>query len=331
MNFTASSAKRTTATLAAGLTVAGAAAVGISAPAQAASVATWDRLAQCESGGNWAINTGNGFYGGVQFTLTSWRAVGGQGYPHQASKAEQIDRAEKLLAIQGWGAWPSCSKQLGLTAADAAGSSATPIERTSSVDHAAQQRAAAEKAAAEKAAAEKAAAQRAEAQRQAEAERQAAAERWAAKVAAQKAAAERAEAQRQAAAEAAAEKAATERAEAQRQAAAEAAAEKAAAERAATDRAEAARQAASERSAAARQAASERSAAAQRAAAERAEARRQAAQQDTVVVVAGDTLFSLANKHRIDGGWEALYQANTDIIEDPNLIYVGQELTLPRG
>ena len=315
MNFTASSAKRTTATLAAGLTVAGAAAVGISAPAQAASVATWDRLAQCESGGNWAINTGNGFYGGVQFTLTSWRAVGGQGYPHQASKAEQIDRAEKLLAIQGWGAWPSCSKQLGLTAADAAGSSATPIERTSSVDHAAQQRAAAEKAAAEKAAA-----QRAEAQRQAEAERQAAAERWAAKVAAQKAAAERAEAQRQAAAEAAAEKAATERAEAQRQAAAEAAAEKAAAERAATDRAEAARQAASERSAAA-----------QRAAAERAEARRQAAQQDTVVVVAGDTLFSLANKHRIDGGWEALYQANTDIIEDPNLIYVGQELTLPRG
>ncbi len=74
----------------------------------------WDRLAQCESGGNWSINTGNGFYGGLQFTLSSWRAVGGSGYPHQASKSEQIARAEKLRAIQGWGAWPACSSKLGL-------------------------------------------------------------------------------------------------------------------------------------------------------------------------------------------------------------------------
>lgn len=74
----------------------------------------WDRLAQCESGGNWHINTGNGFYGGLQFTLSSWRAVGGTGYPHQASKAVQIANAKKLLAIQGWGAWPACSSKLGL-------------------------------------------------------------------------------------------------------------------------------------------------------------------------------------------------------------------------
>lgn len=74
----------------------------------------WDRLAQCESGGNWSINTGNGFYGGLQFTLSSWRAVGGSGYPHQASKAEQIARAERLKAVQGWGAWPACSRKLGL-------------------------------------------------------------------------------------------------------------------------------------------------------------------------------------------------------------------------
>lgn len=74
----------------------------------------WDRLAQCESSGDWNINTGNGFYGGLQFTLSSWRAVGGTGYPHHASKQEQIRRAEKLKAIQGWGAWPACSSKLGL-------------------------------------------------------------------------------------------------------------------------------------------------------------------------------------------------------------------------
>jgi LysM repeat protein len=80
----------------------------------AGSNGVWDRLAMCESTGNWSINTGNGFYGGLQFTLSSWRAVGGKGMPHHASKAEQIARAKKLQAIQGWGAWPACSKKLGL-------------------------------------------------------------------------------------------------------------------------------------------------------------------------------------------------------------------------
>ena len=74
----------------------------------------WDDLAQCESRGDWSINTGNGFYGGVQFTLSSWRAVGGTGYPHHATKAEQIKRAELLLSLQGWGAWPGCARKLGL-------------------------------------------------------------------------------------------------------------------------------------------------------------------------------------------------------------------------
>lgn len=74
----------------------------------------WDRLAKCESGGNWSINTGNGYYGGLQFSLASWRGVGGSGYPHQASRAEQISRAEALKARQGWGAWPACSSKLGL-------------------------------------------------------------------------------------------------------------------------------------------------------------------------------------------------------------------------
>jgi hypothetical protein len=73
----------------------------------------WERLAGCESGHNWSINTGNGYYGGLQFSLSSWRWVGGSGYPHQASRAEQIRRAEILLSRQGWNAWPSCSRQLG--------------------------------------------------------------------------------------------------------------------------------------------------------------------------------------------------------------------------
>jgi LysM repeat protein len=86
------------------------------APQGTVSMSTWDRLAQCESGGNWSINTGNGFYGGLQFSLSSWRWVGGSGYPHQASKAEQIARAEILLERQGWArAWPACSRQLGLS------------------------------------------------------------------------------------------------------------------------------------------------------------------------------------------------------------------------
>jgi LysM repeat protein len=88
------------------------------APSSKASSSTgagvWDRLAACESNGNWSINTGNGYYGGLQFSRSSWQAVGGSGYPHEASKQEQINRAEKLLDIQGWGAWPACSSRLGL-------------------------------------------------------------------------------------------------------------------------------------------------------------------------------------------------------------------------
>lgn len=80
----------------------------------AADGSVWDRLAQCEAGGNWSISTGNGYYGGLQFTLGSWRAAGGSGYPNEASREEQIARAEVLLSRQGWGAWPACSAKLGL-------------------------------------------------------------------------------------------------------------------------------------------------------------------------------------------------------------------------
>lgn len=72
----------------------------------------WDAVAQCESGGNWSINTGNGYYGGLQFLPSTWRANGGTGMPHHASREEQIRVAENTLRTQGIGAWPVCG-QLG--------------------------------------------------------------------------------------------------------------------------------------------------------------------------------------------------------------------------
>jgi LysM repeat protein len=83
------------------------------APAVSGS-SVWDRVAMCESSGNWSINTGNGYYGGLQFTVSSWQLAGGSGMPHHASREEQIRVAERLLDIQGWGAWPACSSRLGL-------------------------------------------------------------------------------------------------------------------------------------------------------------------------------------------------------------------------
>jgi uncharacterized protein YabE (DUF348 family) len=75
----------------------------------------WDSLAQCESGGNWAINTGNGYYGGLQFNLGTWQAYGGSGYPHQNSREAQIAVAERLRAATGgYGSWPGCAASLGL-------------------------------------------------------------------------------------------------------------------------------------------------------------------------------------------------------------------------
>jgi len=99
------------------LAVAGAVVVGtpvaLASTANAADDSTWDKLAQCESGGKWNINTGNGFSGGLQFTPSTWKAYGGTGSAHTASREQQIAVAERVLAGQGWGAWPSCSKKIG--------------------------------------------------------------------------------------------------------------------------------------------------------------------------------------------------------------------------
>ena len=81
----------------------------------ASAETNWDELAQCESGGDWNTQTGNGFGGGLQFTDSTWRAFGGSGQPENASRSEQIRVAERVKAEQGMDAWPTCSKKTGNT------------------------------------------------------------------------------------------------------------------------------------------------------------------------------------------------------------------------
>ncbi|MGZ4561497.1 MAG: transglycosylase family protein [Mycobacteriaceae bacterium] len=99
---------------------------GSASAAPATTGNNWDAVAQCESGGNWSTNTGNGFSGGLQFTPSTWQAYGGTGSPQGASKAQQVQVAEKVLAGQGKGAWPVCGKALGsANTSSSAGSSAS--------------------------------------------------------------------------------------------------------------------------------------------------------------------------------------------------------------
>ena len=105
--------------------------IGTTTPASAASV--WDRVAKCESGGNWKINTGNGYYGGLQFSRSTWNAFGGGKYAstaNRASKSEQIKIAQKTLKAQGPGAWPVCSQKAGLTRSNGAASSGGGSSKT---------------------------------------------------------------------------------------------------------------------------------------------------------------------------------------------------------
>jgi len=86
---------------------------GLIATAGSASAVNWDKVAACESGGNWSTSTGNGYYGGLQFTQSTWRANGGKGSPNGASRAQQIAVAENVLRTQGIGAWPVCGRGAG--------------------------------------------------------------------------------------------------------------------------------------------------------------------------------------------------------------------------
>lgn len=108
----------TSATLAAGGLLAG--------TASAAPDVNWDAVAACESGGNWATNTGNGFYGGLQYTLSTWRANGGVGNPANATREQQITVAKRVVATQGIGAWPVCGRHASDSAPTAPAKHAAP-------------------------------------------------------------------------------------------------------------------------------------------------------------------------------------------------------------
>jgi LysM repeat protein len=106
--------------------------IGAATPAAAAST-VWDRVAACESGGNWRINTGNGYYGGLQFSRSTWLGFGGAKYAstaNRATKAQQIAIARRTLAVQGPGAWPVCSRRAGLTKANGKASKSATASST---------------------------------------------------------------------------------------------------------------------------------------------------------------------------------------------------------
>jgi nucleoid-associated protein YgaU len=119
-----------------GITFAAVSIAGVALSAASANAAVpgstatdvWDSLAQCESSGNWAINTGNGYAGGLQFSPSTWAAYGGTGSAANASREQQIAVAQRVQASQGWGAWPSCAAKLGLSGGVAA--QAAPAART---------------------------------------------------------------------------------------------------------------------------------------------------------------------------------------------------------
>jgi len=211
--------------------------MGFAAPANAAPDSTWDQLAECESGGDWGINTGNGYSGGLQFQQSTWESHGGSGSPADASRAEQIRVAENVLDSQGWGAWPSCSQQTGASGqAEPTDQSADQQQEQASQEQQTQQ-------------------QEPEVQQ----EEQVSVEQQQAPV------------------------------EEQQQAPVQ--------EQQVEQPAEPAPQ--------------------------------PAASGETYTVQSGDTLNSIATQNGVEGGWEAIYELNTDQVADPVLIYPGQELAMP--
>jgi nucleoid-associated protein YgaU len=165
-----------------GITFAAVSIAGVALSATSANAAVpgstatnvWDSLAQCESSGNWAINTGNGYAGGLQFSPGTWAAYGGTGSAANASREQQIAVAERVQAGQGWGAWPACAAKLGLSGGAVAPQSAS-VARTPAAAPRAAAPAAAAKAPAAKVPAAKAPARQAAAKAAAPAARHAAA------------------------------------------------------------------------------------------------------------------------------------------------------------
>ena len=229
--------------------VGGAAALGLSSPAAAAPLSTWEAVAECESSGNWSINTGNGYYGGLQFTNSTWAAYGGTAYAPRAdlaTKEQQIAVAEATLAGQGWGAW-ACAYAGGGEgpsggAAPAPSSSSDDSAEESSSDESAQASRGSERS-------------------------------WSAE----------------------AESAPAEE---------ESSSDESYSERSWTEESDASDDSSSHGS----------------------WAKSDSAADGNYTVVSGDTLYKIAKAHGVAGGWEAIYEANKDVISDPNLIYPDQVL-----
>lgn len=333
--------------LALGLTAASVAStVALVGPAAAAptSGVDWDAIAKCESGGNWRINTGNGYHGGLQFNPRTWRAHGGGRYAataNRASRSEQIRIAERVLDKQGIGAWPTCGRK-----ARSAKRHRETGASTASTTRRSQNR----PATARKSTAHRSTSQGTTIRRQAarDTQRQAATRAAAARTAWR--AETRVTAARQAATRLLAMQAATARLTAERKAAAMEAVAVAAAARAAATQV-AGLQAASMRVADGPQLAAhavevtrpEASTAAgstagtgrriMRVAVTSVQAEAEPATQPAVpptgtnyVVRSGDTLAAIAMRNSVRGGWQALYRLNRGTISDPDRIFAGQRL-----
>jgi LysM repeat protein len=257
-----------------------------------ADTSSWDRLASCESGGNWSINTGNGYYGGLQFADGTWDGYGGERFASRAdlaSRAEQIIVAARLLENSGWGPWPACSSRLGLGSSERREALATAEEL--------RQRYNADK---NGGAAQGGAAQSAD-ETQRNGDTQQAAQR-----------------DRERPVEA--EQAKADQPKADQPKADQAKADEAKADRPKADQSDADRAKAQERAADAR---------IQTERASRGKHRKVASADGVYVVRPGDTLSAIARKRDIPGGWQNLYKINRRTIGDnPGLIFPGQRLTL---
>jgi LysM repeat protein len=131
----ANAAQRVTALSAIGLGTAAVSALIAPSAAHAATSSEWDSVAHCESGGNWSDDTGNGYYGGLQFSASTWDGFGGTAYASRADEAspsEQMAVADKVLAAQGWDAWPVCSRVAGVSGEPTAEGVHTPAPSTPS-------------------------------------------------------------------------------------------------------------------------------------------------------------------------------------------------------
>jgi resuscitation-promoting factor RpfA len=239
--------------------VGGAAALGLSSPAVAAPLSTWEAVAECESSGNWSINTGNGYYGGLQFTNSTWAAYGGTAYAPRAdlaTKEQQIAVAEATLAGQGWGAW-ACAYAGG---GEGPSGNSAPAPSSSSNDSA------------EESSSDESASRGSERSWTAEAE-----------------SAEAVAVEESSSDESYSERSWTEESS----------------ERSWTEESDASDDSSSHGS---------------------WTAKSDSAADGNYTVVSGDTLYKIAKAHGVAGGWEAIYEANKDVISDPNLIYPDQVL-----